>query len=511
MTSSSKLNFRWRVAFGAVVLLASAFLIDPVASNKATPSRQANLDPETQSHGSIMPHDRSRKLQSGDEIERKNDKHNSKKPFDNPRPTTPDMNFPTQAPEPKSPAAGSGDIVPYMPGIISKNKENGMFLSQGLKSRIIAETGEKVKYHNGDESNEKFHSWPDGGDVFADTRAENPGGWIYLSNSEEDIEGKGGVGALTFSAEGNLIDYRMVLSGTTMNCNGGSTHFGAWISCEEDFWGRAGKAWQVDPMGIREPQPITMSLGGGIFEAYAEDVRDLAHPQFFLTEDDYYGALMRWQPTNADWSDPWSVLLGEGISDYLVLLPNQNNHTHGLFTWVPRKQQAQRNAGMYYPNSEGIAIYKNLLYFVCKRFNHLFVLDLDKMTYTRHSTLSETFDGTPDGVRTYIKSTEDGEEEAMLYFTEDGGKMAGIHAQNANGQIVPVLEGDYEPETTGLSFTPDGKRMYFAFQEDGYIVEVQRIDGRSFHAKTLNVKQHQYEADMSVVSDRRRRRDRRNI
>jgi uncharacterized protein len=295
-----------------------------------------------------------------------------------------------------------------------------------------------------------------------------------------------------------------------MNCNGGVTHFGAWISCEENFWTGAGKAWQVDPHGIREPKPITMSLEGGIFEAFAEDVRDMNNPQYFLTEDDYYGPLRRWQPTNPDWSEPWGVLLGNGTTDYLVLLPDQNNHTHGFFTWVDNKRKAKRNAGQYYPNSEGMAVYENTLYFVCKRFSHLFELDLDKMTYKRYSTQSADFDGTPDTIRKYIQSIEDGGEELLLYFTEDGGDKSGIHARNSAGETLQILEGEYEPETTGLSFTPDGTRLYFAFQEDGLVFEVRRIDGKPFHAKTLNIKQHQFEGDISVISDRRHRRYRRS-
>lgn len=38
-------------------------------------------------------------------------------------------------------------------------------------------------------------------------------------------------------------------------------------------------------------------------------------------------------------------------------------------------------------------------------------------------------------------------------------------------------------ETTGVAFSPDGKRMYFAFQEDGYLIEVRRTDGLSFHGR----------------------------
>ncbi|CAB9507191.1 osmC-like protein [Seminavis robusta] len=405
--------------------------------------------------------------------------------------------------------------ITFKIGLINKI-ENGLLLSEGLKSHVIAESGRKVRYYNQEQSSSVFHDWPDGGDVFVDTRPENPGGWVLISNSEEDREGQGGVGAITFDASGNVIDYRMVLTGTTMNCNGGKTSFGAWISCEEDFWSANGKVWQVDPLGIRAPQIITLGSEGGIFEAFAEDIRDPAKPHFFLTEDDEYGPMQRFTPDAPDWNKPWEILLGPGTVDYLVLLPNQNDHTQGIYTWIENKRQAKQNAAYYYPNAEGLSVHENSLFVVCKKYNHLYELDLDRLTYTRKSTSSGLFDGTPDQLRKIIgppageaANTDGSEEEpeVLLYFTEDGGEKAGIHARNAKGEVFTVLEGMYTPETTGLSFSPDGTRMYFAYQEDGMMFEVQRIDGHPFYGKTLNLKNHQFEGSTESPTERRKRRD----
>ena len=62
-----------------------------------------------------------------------------------------------------------------------------------------------------------FHSLPDAGAIFP---TEN-GGWIYVSNSERSSNG--GVGALTFNSNGDVIDYKMVLSSSRSNCGGGKT------------------------------------------------------------------------------------------------------------------------------------------------------------------------------------------------------------------------------------------------------------------------------------------------
>jgi len=94
----------------------------------------------------------------------------------------------------------------------------------------------------------------------------------------------------------------------------------------------------------------------------------------------------------------------------------------------------------------------------------------------------------------------------MLYFTEDGGDKAGIHARESTGAVHTILEGLYKPETTGLSFSPDGKRMYFAFQEDGLMFEIQRLDQKSFHATALNVKSHRFEGSEAANSRRKSER-----
>jgi hypothetical protein len=77
----------------------------------------------------------------------------------------------------------------------------------------------------------------------------------------------------------------------------------------------------------------------------------------------------------------------------------------------------------------------------------------------------------------------------MIYFSEDYGRTAGIHARDEDGNFYTILEGaEYSVETTGISFSPDGKRMYFAYQDDGWFFEVTRDDGQSFYGKTVNLK-----------------------
>ena len=316
-------------------------------------------------------------------------------------------------------------------------------------------------------------------------------------------------GSVTFDKEGEVIGYRRVLDGTIWNCNGGRTPWGTWISAEEDMSRFRGLAWEVDPLGLVPAKAIQMGQtndrGGGAFEAFAYDMLDSSKPRFYLTEDDYYGALERWTPSLANWTDPaFNMLHGLGVSEYLLLEPNANNPSVGRFSWTTDLEAARGNANDYYPTSEGIDVPpgSTFLYFVCKMTKHLFRLDLINNSYLRQSTEEGLFEGEPDQLRKVLGDVGDG--ETMLYFTEDNGNRAGIHAKNGRNELLTILEGWYSPETTGLAFSPDKRFMYVCFQDDGFCFAIWRLDGLSFTAKTLKVKRNDNEANTAANDDRKR-------
>jgi hypothetical protein len=181
------------------------------------------------------------------------------------------------------------------------------------------------------------------------------------------------------------------------------------------------------------------------------------------------------------------MLHGPGDIHYLELLPSNSEMTAGTFSWGTDRSNARNNAELFYPSSEGIDVSGSMLFFVCKNIKQLFALDLDRMTYTKKSTVSGLFDGGPDQLQRILA---DGAED-LLFFTEEGGRDAGIHGRDETGMFFTVLEGpDYVDETTGLAFSPDAEHMYVAYQKTGLLFDVTRKDGLPFHAKSLNVKYH---------------------
>ena len=369
------------------------------------------------------------------------------------------------APTPRAP------VTKFVLGTLTAQKD-GIRLSQGLTARIIAETGEFVRYTSPDAtvsaSTRRFHAIPDGADIF-----ELPdGGYVYTSNSEID-NGGGGVYGIELDKEGRIRNYKALLTGTDRNCNGGRTPWNTWVSCEEV---PGGQCWQVDPTGTRESQITVMGgTSGGSFEAFAFDARDPTATSYYVTEDSENGALRRYRPP-INTPLRWDLLHGSGGTlDYLELVSSNT------FRWTTSLSVAQTSAQTYFPNSEGIAVQNGKLHFVSKVPKLLYSLDLNALTYTVVSTKTSTLPGggifadQPD----HLLAASSG----ALILTEDGGSTPGLFVYDGS-KFLSYFESNYSnDEIVGIAFSPDKKIMYAVVQDAGLVFQISRDDGQSFDGR----------------------------
>jgi secreted PhoX family phosphatase len=377
-------------------------------------------------------------------------------------------------------------------------------LSTGLTSRIIATKNTKVQYDTGGQSTVNFHTAPDGAAVFADPAT---GGWIYVSNSESSSDG--GVGAITFNSDGQVIEYKRILIGTKRNCGGGKTYWNTWLTCEET---EGGQVWEVDPWGNSPGRQTIMGGAGAAYESAAYDKRNPVAPTFYITTDEENGPLVKFTPdetavTDAVAADNFTNLLhtnGPTVK-YEYFKVNTINESTGLgtYVWTSDLSEGRSSAMTYFVEGEGIDIRDGVMYFTTKADKLLWIINLDDGTFQRTSTQSGAFDSQPDQVARVLNYT-DGSTDGILYFCEDGGDNCGVHGRDASGQFFTILSdagATFSGETSGLAFSPDGMFMYVAFQTPGHIFEIRRTDGLPFQGSRLDIKYHESDDNTNPFRD----------
>ena len=320
---------------------------------------------------------------------------------------------------------------------------NGVRLPAGFSSRIIANSGQAVI--NGQDF--IWHDAPDGGAGFS----TDGGGWIYVSNSE--IQSTGGAGAIVFNAGGEVVDAYAILENTSRNCAGGVTPWGSWLSCEEIDKGRV---WECFPEG-RKQAIVRPALGVFNHEAVAVDE---VTQYLYLTEDKVDGCLYRFIADSV--TENGSPDLSAGLLEVAV------ESDESSVSWVAVPDPLAINQATRYQvasvrtfnGGEGIAYYNGIIIFTTKGDNRVWSY------HTKHQVVSVLYDVkeslTPilTGVDNITVS-----QQGDIFVAEDGGDLQIVVIDN-QGSLYPIaqLEGHDDSEITGVSFSPDGKRLYFSSQ-----------------------------------------------
>jgi secreted PhoX family phosphatase len=330
---------------------------------------------------------------------------------------------------------------------------NGLLLPEGFTSRVVAVAGEPVE-----PTTYEWLVFPDGAATFDD----GEGGWWYVCNSEVfaplDL---GGVSSIHFDSDGQIVDARRILEGSTANCAGGPTPWGTWLSCEERF-DEMGVVWECDPTG-EEPAVVRPALGRWAHEGAAVDPDS---GTLYLTQDHAEGLLYRFTP------DSYPDLTSGKLEACIVA-------DDGTVSWgevtdpsgevAPTRTQVA--GATVFPGNEGIWYHDGSIVFTSKLDNRVHAIDLREQRY------SLVWNGTPQadidagmpkreplaGVDNITVESGSGD----LYVAEDGDDME-VVLITAEGQVTPfaqiVGEGHEGSEVTGPVFNPAGDRLYFSSQ-----------------------------------------------